>query len=309
MTAQVCSNEAFAPLVVAFPFRDLDEAIARVNDSMFGLQTGVFTNDLAGRVAGVRASSRSAASSSTTSRPTGSTTCPTAASRTPGLGREGLRYAMEDMTEIRIMVLAQPGSHATGVRRRPPSRGPRRGAASATRRVAHPWRDGPDPDARPARAPGARPRLRARRAPAARGRVRAGRRARPARLGRPDPARPPSRRGCTAARSRVEVGGQGWSVLEQVLVHEQLGQSTGGLWSYIPGAYNVLIHADPDQRRRYLDPIAARRALGELRDHRGRRRLRRPDAARDRGPRRGDRRVRPQRREVVRDRARTTPTS
>ena len=53
-TAQVCSNEAFAPLVVAAPFSDLDEAIAKVNDSMFGLQTGVFTNDLAGRLAGVR---------------------------------------------------------------------------------------------------------------------------------------------------------------------------------------------------------------------------------------------------------------
>jgi acyl-CoA dehydrogenase len=52
----------------------------------------------------------------------------------------------------------------------------------------------------------------------------------------------------------VDAGGQGWSVFEQVLVHEQLGQSTGGLWSYIPGAYNVLLHADRDQRRRYLDP-------------------------------------------------------
>ena len=50
------------------------------------------------------------------------------------------------------------------------------------------------------------------------------------------------------------VGGQGWSVIEGVVVHEQLGQSTGGLWSYIPGAYNVLAHCDPDQRRRYLDP-------------------------------------------------------
>ena len=50
------------------------------------------------------------------------------------------------------------------------------------------------------------------------------------------------------------VGGQGWTVMEQVLVHEQLGQSTGGLWSYVPGAYNVLLHADPEQRRRYLDP-------------------------------------------------------
>jgi alkylation response protein AidB-like acyl-CoA dehydrogenase len=52
----------------------------------------------------------------------------------------------------------------------------------------------------------------------------------------------------------TELGGQGWSALEQVLVHEQLGQSTGGLWSYIPGAYNALIHATPQQRRRYLEP-------------------------------------------------------
>ena len=52
----------------------------------------------------------------------------------------------------------------------------------------------------------------------------------------------------------AELGGQGWSALEQVLVHEQLGQATGGLWSFIPGAYNALIHADPDQRRRYLEP-------------------------------------------------------
>jgi acyl-CoA dehydrogenase len=52
----------------------------------------------------------------------------------------------------------------------------------------------------------------------------------------------------------VEVGGKGWSVLEQVLVHEQYGQVTGGLWSLIPGAYEVLAHADPEQRKRYLDP-------------------------------------------------------
>ena len=51
-----------------------------------------------------------------------------------------------------------------------------------------------------------------------------------------------------------EVGGQGWSVLEQVIVHEQLGQSTGGLWSFIPGAYNALTHCSPEQRARYLDP-------------------------------------------------------
>jgi len=52
----------------------------------------------------------------------------------------------------------------------------------------------------------------------------------------------------------VEVGGQGWSVFEQVLVHEQYGQVTGGLWSFVPGAYDVLIHASPEQQRRYLAP-------------------------------------------------------
>jgi alkylation response protein AidB-like acyl-CoA dehydrogenase len=52
----------------------------------------------------------------------------------------------------------------------------------------------------------------------------------------------------------VSVGGGGWTMLEQVLVHEQYGQVTGGLWSFIPGAYEVLAHADLDQRRRYLEP-------------------------------------------------------
>ncbi len=50
------------------------------------------------------------------------------------------------------------------------------------------------------------------------------------------------------------LGGQGWTAMEGVVVHEQLGQVTGGLWSYIPGAYNALIQCDADQRRRYLDP-------------------------------------------------------
>jgi acyl-CoA dehydrogenase len=51
-----------------------------------------------------------------------------------------------------------------------------------------------------------------------------------------------------------EAGGQGWTMFEQVLVHEQLGQSTGGLWSFIPGGYNVLQHCSAEQRPQYLDP-------------------------------------------------------
>jgi acyl-CoA reductase-like NAD-dependent aldehyde dehydrogenase len=107
-TAQVCSNEAFAPLAVAFPFSDFGAAIAGVNDSMFGLQTGVFTNDLTNawrafaelEVGGVIVNDV----------PTYRIDhMPYGGVKDSGLGREGLRWAIEDMTEIRIMVMTQPG--------------------------------------------------------------------------------------------------------------------------------------------------------------------------------------------------------
>jgi len=105
--AQVCSNEAFAPLVVAFRFADMDEAIRAVNDSFFGLQTGVFTSDLAAawtsfhelEVGGVIVNDI----------PTYRIDhMPYGGVKDSGMGREGLRWAIEDMTEIRIMVLAWP---------------------------------------------------------------------------------------------------------------------------------------------------------------------------------------------------------
>ncbi len=106
-SAQVCSNEAFAPLVVAFPFHELDDAIAGVNDSMFGLQTGVFTNDLAGawRAFGELEVGGVIVNDIPTYR---IDHMPYGGVKDSGLGREGLRYAIDDMTEIRIMVLAQP---------------------------------------------------------------------------------------------------------------------------------------------------------------------------------------------------------
>ena len=107
-TAQVCSNEAFAPLVVAFRFRDFGDAIRGVNDSSFGLQTGVFTNDLAHawqafgelEVGGVIVNDV----------PTYRIDhMPYGGVKDSGQGREGLRWSIEDMTELRIMVLAWPG--------------------------------------------------------------------------------------------------------------------------------------------------------------------------------------------------------
>jgi len=105
--AQVCSNEAFAPLVVAFPFDDFGDAIRQVNDSFYGLQTGVFTNDLQHswrafnelEVGGVIVNDV----------PTYRIDhMPYGGVKDSGLGREGLRWSIEDMTELRLMVMAEP---------------------------------------------------------------------------------------------------------------------------------------------------------------------------------------------------------
>ncbi len=105
--AQVCSNEAFAPLVVAFPFDDFDDALRQVNDSSYGLQTGIFTNDLGHswrafeelEVGGVIVNDV----------PTYRIDhMPYGGVKDSGLGREGLRWSVEDMTELRLMVVAQP---------------------------------------------------------------------------------------------------------------------------------------------------------------------------------------------------------
>jgi glyceraldehyde-3-phosphate dehydrogenase (NADP+) len=106
--AAVCTQEAFAPIVVAAPFDDFDAVVEEVNDSRFGLQAGVFTNDLANawkafeglEVGGVILNDV----------PTYRIDhMPYGGVKDSGLGREGLRWSIEDMTELRILVLAQPG--------------------------------------------------------------------------------------------------------------------------------------------------------------------------------------------------------
>jgi glyceraldehyde-3-phosphate dehydrogenase (NADP+) len=106
-TSRVCSEEAFAPILVAAPFRDLEEAVRSVNDSHFGLQVGLFTNDLAGawRAFGELEVGGVIVNDVPTYR---IDNMPYGGIKDSGFGREGLRWAIDDMTEIRIMVLAQP---------------------------------------------------------------------------------------------------------------------------------------------------------------------------------------------------------
>lgn len=104
----VACQEAFGPVALIEPFDDFDAALERVDDSMFGLQAGIFTDsmsramhawdalDVGGVVIGDVPSWR------VDNMPYGGV-------KDSGLGREGVRYAIEDMTEIRMFVVKDPG--------------------------------------------------------------------------------------------------------------------------------------------------------------------------------------------------------
>ena len=97
-------EEAFGPVAIISRFSDFEAALDEVNDSKFGLQAGIFTRDLykvlrawdrldvGGVVAGDVPSYR------VDNMPYGGV-------KDSGLGREGVRFAMEDMTEIRNLVI------------------------------------------------------------------------------------------------------------------------------------------------------------------------------------------------------------
>ena len=102
--AKVCAEEAFAPLVVVTRFDDFTDALAQVNASVFGLQAGVFTGSLEHallafdrlEVGGVIVNDV----------PTWRVDhMPYGGVKDSGLGREGPRYTIEEMTEPRLLVI------------------------------------------------------------------------------------------------------------------------------------------------------------------------------------------------------------
>ena len=104
---KVRCEEIFGPVATISPYQTFEEALEEVNNSKYGLQAGVFTNDLnrafqAHRtleVGGVIINDASAFRADQ---------MPYGGSKDSGFGREGLRFAMEEMTEPRIMVLNVP---------------------------------------------------------------------------------------------------------------------------------------------------------------------------------------------------------
>ena len=102
--AQAMNDEAFGPLAILMKFSDFDEALDEVNRSEFGLQAGIFTRDLFKMfdswdrldVGGIVIND--VPSYRVDNMPYGGV-------KDSGLGREGIRFAMEDMSEIRNLVV------------------------------------------------------------------------------------------------------------------------------------------------------------------------------------------------------------
>ena len=102
--ARVCSHEVFAPLVVLEPFTSFDEALTEVNRSQYGLQAGVFTADLEQalrafdelEVGGILVNDVPAWRIDN---------MPYGGVKDSGLGREGPKYTIEEMTEPRLLVI------------------------------------------------------------------------------------------------------------------------------------------------------------------------------------------------------------
>jgi acyl-CoA reductase-like NAD-dependent aldehyde dehydrogenase len=100
---KVNCEEVFGPLVTVEPYEDFDGALAMANDSRYGLQAGVFTHD-DGRIA--RAFERLEVGGVIVNEvPTfRADHMPYGGIKDSGLGREGVRYAIEEMTERKILV-------------------------------------------------------------------------------------------------------------------------------------------------------------------------------------------------------------
>lgn len=100
---KVCVNEVFGPVVVVEKYKDFEDAIAYINDSPYGLQAGVFTNKINEeryafnelKVGGVIINDV----------PTFRVDhMPYGGVKDSGLGREGIKYAIQDMMEPKILV-------------------------------------------------------------------------------------------------------------------------------------------------------------------------------------------------------------
>ncbi|WP_127583489.1 aldehyde dehydrogenase family protein [Paenibacillus koleovorans] len=101
---KVSCQEVFAPIVHINRVKNIDEAIAAVNDSRFGLQAGIYTNDI--ETAMDAASRLHVGGVMINDIPTFRVDqMPYGGVKESGIGREGIRFAMQDMMELKLVVI------------------------------------------------------------------------------------------------------------------------------------------------------------------------------------------------------------
>jgi acyl-CoA reductase-like NAD-dependent aldehyde dehydrogenase len=103
---RVNCEEIFAPVTTVRPYADFDQGIAAVNDSDYGIQAGLFTNDMR-RI--LRAFERIEVGGLVVNDVPGFRVdhAPYGGVKASGQGREGVRWAIEEMTELKLLVLGE----------------------------------------------------------------------------------------------------------------------------------------------------------------------------------------------------------
>jgi len=106
-TSKVVVNEAFGPYIVVNRFKDFEDGIKKVNASQYGLQAGVFTRDFdtamaaADRIDAGGVLINEVPSFRVDNMPYGGR-------KMSGIGREGPQFAIDEMTEPKLIIFNSP---------------------------------------------------------------------------------------------------------------------------------------------------------------------------------------------------------
>jgi lactaldehyde dehydrogenase len=101
---EVVREETFGPIAPLIKVDGIEEAIDVANDTQFGLQAGIFTNDINKALKAAKAIETGSVviNKQSTYR---ADNMPFGGCKMSGMGKEGIKYAVEDMTKIKLVVI------------------------------------------------------------------------------------------------------------------------------------------------------------------------------------------------------------
>ena len=106
-TMKVCCEEIFGPVVTISPYTKLQDALTQMNDSPFGLQAGIFTKDIDAMYQAY--ASLEVGAVLVNEIPTfRADHMPYGGIKDSGLGREGVRYVIQELTEPKLLIVKSP---------------------------------------------------------------------------------------------------------------------------------------------------------------------------------------------------------